>query len=500
MTKLKEFQATVSRSARLSIVGAILIARVAFAAETASPAADRPLPPQEAPRHMTVPEGFRVTLFAGEPDVMQPIGFTTDDRGRLWVGECYSYPNWAAEGHDLVLIFRDQHDSGHFAERKVFCDNAANLTGLELGFGGVWLCSPPRLVFIPTGGADAPQGPPRTILDGWSLKGKHNIMNGLVWGPDGWLYGCNGISSPSLVGTPGQPDAEREPQTGGVWRYHPTKHIFESVARGTTNPWGLDFDDYGQAFITNCVIGHLWHVVPGARYKRMHGVDDSPYSFELLDATSDHLHWGGGDWTTLRGGQGIHSEAGGGHAHAGAMVYLGDNWPDRYRNSIFMCNIHGNRVNNDLLERAGSGYVGRHGKDFLLAGDVWFRGLNLKYGPDGGVYLSDWCDNGECHNVAQTDRGSGRMYKIVYGEPKPIPADLDLTKLSDAELVNLQLHKNDWYVRHTRRILQERTAAGATWRPSTPRSAPCSKRSRACRESCGRSGRCTRLRERRRSF
>ncbi|HEY2146696.1 MAG TPA: dehydrogenase, partial [Pirellulales bacterium] len=181
----------------------------------------------------------------------------------------------------------------------------------------------------------------------------------------------------------------------------------------------------------------------------------------LLDATSDHLHWGGGDWTTSRGGHGIHSEAGGGHAHAGAMVYLGDNWPDRYRNSIFMCNIHGNRVNNDLLERSGSGYVGRHGKDFLLAGDVWFRGLNLKYGPDGGVYLSDWSDNGECHNVAETNRETGRMYKIVYGDPAKPPADLDLEKLSDAELVKLQDHKNDWYVRHSRRILQERAAGGA---------------------------------------
>ncbi|HEV2970466.1 MAG TPA: PVC-type heme-binding CxxCH protein [Pirellulales bacterium] len=440
--------------------GCVLCAQAVFAAEIVKNTGDRPLPPQVAAGHMTVPDGFEVTLFAGEPDVMQPIGFTTDDRGRLWVGECYSYPNWAAEGHDRVLIFSDKQDMGHFDTRKVFSDQVANLTGLEIGFAGVWLCSPPKLLFIPTGGGDSPRGAPVTMLDGWSLKGKHNIVNGLVWGPDGWLYGCNGITSPSLVGKPGTTDAEREAQTGGVWRYHPTKHVFESVARGTTNPWGLDFDDYGQAFITNCVIGHLWHVVPGARYKRMHGVDDNPYSFELLDATSDHLHWGGGDWTTSRGGLGIHSEAGGGHAHAGAMVYLGDNWPDRYRDSIFMCNIHGNRVNNDLLERSGSSYVGRHGKDFLFANDVWFRGLNLKYGPDGGVYVSDWCDNGECHNVAQTDRTSGRMYKIVYGRPNPLPADLDLTKLTDGELVKLQLHKNDWYVRHGRRILQERAAAG----------------------------------------
>ena len=409
---------------------------------------------------MTVPAGFRVSLFAGEPDVVQPISFTTDDRGRLWVGECFSYPHWAAAGHDEVLIFGDSKDAGHFDSRTVFSDQLANLTSVELGFGGVWLCCPPRLIFIPTGGGDAPQGPPQTVLDGWSLKGGHNILSTLVWGPDGWLYGCNGISSPSLVGRPGTPAAERVRQTGGVWRYHPTKHIFESVARGTVNPWGLDFDDYGQAFITNCVIGHLWHVIPGARYKRSHGVDDNPYSFALIDATSDHLHWGGGDWTSSRGGFGIHSEAGGGHAHAGAMVYLGDNWPDRYRNTIFMCNIHGNRVNNDILLRRGSGYVGTHGHDFLFAGDVWFRGLNLKYGPDGGVYLSDWCDNGECHDIAQTDRTSGRMYKIVYGRPNPVAADLDLSKLSDAELVALQLQKNDWYVRHARRLLQERAAAG----------------------------------------
>ncbi|HKD35506.1 MAG TPA: dehydrogenase, partial [Pirellulales bacterium] len=102
-----------------------------------------------------------------------------------------------------------------------------------------------------------------------------------------------------------------------------------------------------------------------------------------------------------------------------------------------------------------------HGKDFLLAGDVWFRGLNLRYGPDGGVYLSDWSDNGECHNVLETNRETGRMYKIVYGRPNSVPADLDLSKLSDADLVKLQLHKNDWYVRHARRILQERAAAGA---------------------------------------
>src|SRR5690606_32751080 len=146
-------------------------------------------------------------------------------------------------------------------------------------------------------------------------------------------------------------------------------HAFEVVAWGTTNPWGLDFDDYGEAFITNCVIEHLWHVVPGGHYKRMFGQDLNPYAYGLMEACSDHLHWGGGPWQSSRGGQGEHSRAGGGHAHSGAMIYLGDQWPAEYRNSAFACNIHGNRVNHDRLHRHGSGYVAKHAPDFLFAND-----------------------------------------------------------------------------------------------------------------------------------
>ncbi|HEX4000719.1 MAG TPA: PVC-type heme-binding CxxCH protein [Pirellulales bacterium] len=438
------------------------ISNLAFAAEPATSAERQsPLPPLEEAKQMRVPEGFHVSLFAGEPDLAQPIAFTTDDRGRVWVAECFSYPVWKPEGNDCVLCFSDPHDAGHFDGRTVVWDKANNLTGVELGFGGMWVCCAPKILFVPLDKEGTKlAGPPQTMLDGWSLKGIHNIVNCLMWGPDGWLYGCNGNSAPSRVGTADTPVAERTPMSSGVWRYHPTKHIFEVVARGMVNPWGLDYDDYGQMFATNCVLAHLWHIIPGAHFPRTRDAGEDPYAYEFIQATSDHLHWGGGDWTTSRGGKGIHSEAGGGHAHAGAMVYLADNWPEKYRGSIFMCNIHGNRVNNDLLERRGSGYVGRHGKDFLLSGDTWFRGLNLKYGPDGAVYLSDWCDSGECHNFAKTDRSNGRIYKIAYGAPAAPPVDLDLSKLSDAELVRMQTSSNDWYVRHARRILQERFAAG----------------------------------------
>jgi putative membrane-bound dehydrogenase-like protein len=170
-----------------------------------APAQNAALPPDKAPAQMKVPDGFRVTLFAGEPDVVKPIAMTTDDRGRLWVVESHSYPHWITdgkEGHDRVLIFADNKGTGHFDSCKIFLDNGTNLSGIAIGHGGVWLCSTPNLLFIPVkDGEDKPAGKPVVALDGWDVKkAQHNVFNDLVWGPDGWLYGCNGIQSNSRVG------------------------------------------------------------------------------------------------------------------------------------------------------------------------------------------------------------------------------------------------------------------------------------------------------------
>ena len=447
----------IARAAVPALVAAVLISHP-------SSAQDRAVPPADAARRMSLPNGFRATLFAGEPDVVQPIAFTTDDRGRLWVVESFSYPKWVQEGQqgrDRVIILEDADGDGRHDSRKVFWDKGTNLSGIEVGFGGVWLCATPFLQFIPDrDGDDKPDvNQPEVLLDGWNLeKAQHNVFNGLTWGPDGWLYGMNGIQSYSVVGRPDEPQAQRKHIDCGVWRYHPVTRDFEVFASGTTNPWGLDFDDYGQMFITNCVIAHLWHVLPGAHFKRMYGQDINPYTYKLMDTCADHLHWGGGEWQESRGAKGKHGEAGGGHAHVGAMVYLGDNWPPQYRNGLFTCNLHGTRVNHDTLERRGSSYVAKHAPDLLLANDTFFRGLELLYGPDGAVYVSDWSDTGECHDFDGVVAESGRIFKVSYGQHGPVP--VDVARLPDAQLVELQLHRNDWHVRHARRVLHERAAAG----------------------------------------
>lgn len=427
------------------------------------------LKPEEALKRMKLPAGFEATVFAGEPDVRQPIAMAFDARGRLWVAENYTYSeaslNFDLKLRDRIVIFEDSDGDGRFDKRTVFWDEGERLTGIAVGWGGVFATCPPKLIFIPDrDGNDQPDGEPQVLLDGFDAdKIRHTLANGLKFGPDGWLYGRHGIQATSLVGKPGSSAEERLRVNGCIWRYHPTRKVFEIVAQGTTNPWGSDWDEYGEMFFINTVIGHLWHALPGAYFKRMYGEPFNPHIYELIDQVADHVHWDRREaWNDInKGASETTSAAGGGHAHTGLMMYLGDNWPAQYRNEMFTLNFHGKRINSDHIERAGADYVAHHGTDFMFMGDPWFRGIDLMYGPDGGVFVADWSDIGECHDHDGVHRGSGRIYKITYGKPARVFKG-DLSKLSNAELVDLVSERNEWFVRMARQILQERAARGVS--------------------------------------
>lgn len=428
-----------------------------------------PMAPEEVVKTAKLPPGFVLSAFAAEPDVQNPIAITTDERGRLWVAENYSWSGTTAGGfdpkqRDRIVVLEDTDGDGKQDKRTVFWDSARKLTSVEVGFGGVWAICLPNLLFIPDANRDdIPDGPPQIVLDGFNEEGaSHTPANGLKWGPDGWLYARHGIQITSSIGKPGSSESQRIKINTGVWRYHPTRGTVEAVMHGMTNSWGYDFDQHGEQFVINTVIGHLWHVVPGAHTKRMYGVDMNPYTFQLIEQTADHVHWDTGEsWGDVRKGvTDKTSAAGGGHAHIGLMIYQGDNWPEEYRNRAYTLNLHGLRINSDIVVRQGAGYTAKHGPDLCSFKDPFFRGMDLITGPDGGVYIADWSDTGECHDHDGVHRTSGRIYKLTYGEPKNVPA-VDLAKLTTLELAKLQAQQNVWWPRQARRVLQERFAAQA---------------------------------------
>jgi putative membrane-bound dehydrogenase-like protein len=383
-----------------------------------------PPPAAEAASQFKLPPGFEISVFAAEPDVQNPIAMTWDARGRLWVAENYTYAErgrkFERSLRDRVLIFEDKDGDGHHDSRKVFTDDVQMLTSVEVGLGAVWLLCPPQLLVIfDRNGDDVPDFAPHVVLDGFAIPSEnyHNFANGLRWGPDGWLYGRCGASSPGEIGAPGTPPAERVPLRGGMWRYHPARKVFEALTHGTTNPWGHDWDEHGELFFINTVNGHLWHAVAGMHFVRPHTIDPNPHVYSLIDHHADHWHFDTGrGWAESRDGKA--DAFGGGHAHIGMMIYQGDNWPASYQGRLFTLNMHGRRANVERLDRQGSGYIGRHEADILQAGDPWFRGMEISSGPDGGVYLLDWSDAGECHDSTGVHRTSGRIYKVTQGKPK----------------------------------------------------------------------------------
>ena len=430
-------------------------------------AATRPLDPEEVCRTATLPDGFRLQVFAAEPDVQNPMAMTTDARGRVWVLENYTWAgsglgSWDDSLRDRIVVLEDVDGDGRHDRRTVFWDEGRRATSIEVGTAGVWVLDLPHLLFIPDADRDdVPDGPPQVVLDGLDTKNVgHTPANGLKWGPDGWLYARHGIQGTSHIGRPGDSDSQRVHINTGIWRYHPMRRVVEPVMMGMTNSWGFDIAPDGEMFCINTVIGHLWHVVPGSHVRRMYGTDLDPHVYDLIDQVADHVHWDTGEvWHDVRKelSDGT-SRAGGGHAHIGLMIYQGDNWPEAYRGHVYTLNLHGRRINQDLLGRTGSGYTARHGDDLCFVTDPWFRGMDLVTGPDGGVLIADWSDTGECHDHDGVHRHSGRIYKLVYGAPRP-QTGIDLGGLDDGALLDLLRHDNAWWPRQAVRVLAERSAS-----------------------------------------
>lgn len=420
------------------------------------------LTPAEAVESMTLIDGYKANVWASEPMMTQPMAFCWDDRGRMWIAENRDYESrghgFSNAGDSRILILEDTDRDGIADSRKVFMEGLAFPAAIAVGFDGLYVGAPPNLLFIPDKNKDdvADEDDIKVLLTGWGILDRHETLNSLHWGPDGWLYGLQGYATPSKVKKPegkGKLYRHKDPFpenilegegvdiNGGVWRYHPTKDRFEVVAHGFSNPWGIDYDAKGQFIMSACVIPHLWHVIPGGIYHRQGGQHYNPYVYSDIRTITDHTHRS---------------------AHGGARVYLSDAFPQSQHGRVFMANIHEHAVLSDVLERKGSGFVGHHGDDFLVANNAQWVGFSMEIGPEGGVYVLDWHDGDICGKEVLNEE-TGRIFRIM---PEKSLAENwegrygDLQKLSDNQLAGLQTSKSEWHARRARVILQGRAAKG----------------------------------------
>ena len=418
------------------------------------------LSPDEAAESMTTMEGFSVNAWAGEPMITQPMAFTWDDKGRLWVAENRDYESrgtgFSASGDSRILILEDTDRDGVADSRKVFLEGIPFPAAIAVGFDGLFLGAPPHLLFVPDRDRDdrADEEDIEIRLTGWGIRDRHETINSFHWGPDGWLYGLEGFATPSKIHKPDGTEkiyshndpfpedileGEGVEINGGVWRYHPTKEQFEVVAHGFSNPWGIDYDSKGQLFISACVIPHMFHVIPGGIYHRQGGQHFNPYVYSDIGTIVDHRHRS---------------------AHGGARIYQSDAFPLEHRGRLFMANIHEHAVLSDVLERKGSGFVASHGDDFLLANNAQWIGFSIEIGPDGALYVLDWHDADICGKDVH-DKDTGRIFRVAPDESmaEEWPGRYeDLNERTDQELATLQHSPSDWHARRARLLLQHRAS------------------------------------------
>ena len=403
---------------------------------------NKPLPAEEAVRRMTVPPGFKVELVAAEPDVINPIAMTFDDRGRIFLTESVEYPRKpAGPGRDRVKILEDTDGDGRAEKVTLFAEGLNIPTGVAVGHGGVWVLNAPDLLFMRE--KDGKEISREVVVTGFGRADTHELPSSLTWGPDGWLYGLNGVFNPSVV----KSNNGREYRfTCAMWRVHPKTREFQVFAEGTSNPYGIAWDEEGSAIIEAChwANDHLFHFVETGYYQRQAGAYP-PFTFRIGSIT-DHSHQK--------------------TAYCGIVHLDTDAFPQQYRERICVGNIHGGCVNVDRLERDGATYLAKAEPDLLTANDVWFMPVCLKVGPDGSLYVLDWYDRYHCSQDAARDPGGvdrlkGRLYRLRYGDT-PRATKFDLAEATNDELI-ARLGSGKIYFRESaQRILTERLGSDLT--------------------------------------
>ena len=412
-------------------------------------------PPDEALQGFRYPDDLSLELVLSEPDIIQPLQISFDHRGRLWVVQYHQYPYpeglkitaidnhtrvkfdkvpeappRGIKGADKITFFEDTDGDGRYDKATDAITGLNIATAVALGRGKIWVLNPPYLLAYPDPDGDGlPDGEPEVHLEGFGLEDTHAVANSLTWGPDGWLYGAQGSTTTADINSAVSKNISFLGQA--IWRYHPESQVFEIFSEGGgNNAFNLEIDDKGRIYSGSNGYGRGPYYKQGAYYIKSwgkHGPLTNPYAFGYLPNMP------------LEGENKRFTHS--------LIKYEAESMPDQYREMMFAVNPLHNYVQLTEFQNHGSSFKNVDKSIVLETDDKWFRPVDIKLGPDGGVYISDWYDSRLSH-VDPRDtwhKSSGRIYRLIGKGHEQSAENFDLSTYSNGELVELLSHENKWF-------------------------------------------------------
>lgn len=383
-----------------------------------------PLSPEESQTLIQVPVGFKLELFASEPDIKKPIAMDWDEKGRLWVIETVDYPNTVrndkAEGDDRILICEDTNRDGRADKFTVFAEGLNIPTSFTFANGGIIVAQAPHFLFLKDTDGDDKADVREVLIDGWGTFDTHAGPSNLRYGMDNKIWGTVGYS-----GFEGQVGGKPFKFGSGIYHFDlATKH-FEFLGSTSNNTWGLGFSEDFDVFISTANNEHSdFFAIPSRYYQRANlherGIEkiDGHYNMHVLTKELRQVD--------------VH---GGFTAAAGHNLYTARAFPQEYWNRVaFISEPTGRLVHRHILEQVGAGFKEKgDGWNVIASSDNWFGPVEAKVGPDGALWVLDWYNFIIQHNPTPEgfengagnayidplrDNTRGRIYRLVHEDAK----------------------------------------------------------------------------------
>jgi putative membrane-bound dehydrogenase-like protein len=429
-----------------------------------------PFSPEDSMKFIQVPGEFRLELFASEPQILKPIAFSFDERGRLWVIETVDYPNEPLNGEpgdDKIKILEDTNGDGRADKVTVFADKLNIPTSLAFANDGVIVTQPPHTLFLKDTNGDDKADVREILHTGWGIRDTHAVASNIQYAPDNYIWGVVGYS-----GFNGEVNGNRFNFAQAAFRFKPDGRTgFEHVTGSTNNTWGLGFSETFDVFGSTANNDPSFYVaIPNRYFAGLQGLPGGPFTGRGVGPgyQSSAAFYAVHHTTPYIRQVDVH---GGYTAAAGHYLYTARSFPKQYWNRIaFITEPTAHLVGQAVMEKQGASFVARDGWNLLAGAEEWVAPVQAQVGPDGAVWVADWYNfisqhnptpqgfsngAGNAYETSLRDKLRGRIYRVVYTKAAAAPRR-SLTKKDPAGLLAALASDNMLWRLHAQRLLVER--------------------------------------------